>query len=175
MMINVAVIIVAMLVAVGFTGMCSFSPGEPENGPVQQVDAKSFLDLEARAVTFPVRYPVMPEGWTTNSARRSMIADAPAPVIGWVTPDQGYIQLTQTGAPLDDALADVDSSPRSYSRSVDVHGREAKIYSSDDRDVRDVWAVDNGDARFLVTGAGTDEEHRAVIEAAATTPPISVN
>ncbi len=175
MMLNVAIIIVTMLVVVGFTGLCSFSPGKPEKGPVQEVDAKAFLDLEARAVSFPVRYPQMPEGWTTNSARRSMIDNTPAPVVGWVTPDQGYIQLTQTGAPLDDAVRGLDSHQRSFTRSEDVKGTEAeaKVFHSDDKDVRDVWAVDAGDARLLVTGAGTDDEHRDVIEAALATPPIS--
>lgn len=173
MMINVAIIVVAMLVVVGFTGMCSFNPGAPEDGPVQKVDAKAFLDLEARAVDFPVRYPEMPEGWTTNSARRSVIGGAPAPVVGWVTPEQGYIQLTQTGAALDDAIAGADSSPRSFERSVDVGGTEARVYGSEDAEVRDVWAVDAGDVRLLVTGAGSDEEHSAVIARTLETEPIA--
>ena len=39
-------------------------------------------------------------------------------------------------------------------------------------DVRDLWAVDAGQSRFLVTGAGTEEEFRALIEAALTAAPL---
>lgn len=46
MMINVVIIIVAMLAVVGFTGLCTFNPGAPEQGPVQEVDARSFVELE---------------------------------------------------------------------------------------------------------------------------------
>ena len=45
-------IVVIMLVAVGATGLCTFNPGKPEQGPVQEVDARTFLDMEARSVNF---------------------------------------------------------------------------------------------------------------------------
>ncbi|WP_342319440.1 DUF4245 domain-containing protein [Corynebacterium mayonis] len=165
MLINVVLIVAIMLVVVGFTGMCSFNPGAPEQGPVQKVDAESFLGLEARGVNYPVRYPEMPQGWTTNSARRSMIDNAPAPVIGWVTPKKGYIQLTQTGAALADATASADHHPRELTRTVDVEGLSVQVYTSQDTDVRDMWAADLGDARILVTGAGTDEDFLEVVAA----------
>ncbi len=172
MLINVVVIVVSMLLVVGFTGLCSFDPGAPEQGPVQKVDAESFLKLEARAVNFPVRYPVMPEGWTTNSARRSMIHGAPAPVVGWVTPAESYIQLTQTGASLDEAVTQADQHPRSLARTEDVAGTPAQVYTSDDAEVRDVWAVDAGESRLLLTGAGDAEEFKLVISTALATAPL---
>ncbi|SDS24267.1 Protein of unknown function [Corynebacterium timonense] len=172
MAINMAIIVVAMLVVVGFTGLCTFNPGAPEGGPVQEVDAETFLGLEARAVDFPVRYPEMPEEWTTNSARRSVIEGDPAPVVGWVTPDQGYVQLTQTGAGVDEAVRGLDPHPREYDRSEPVGGAEARVYTSGDADVRDVWVVDDGDVRLVVTGAGTDEERREVITATLSSEPL---
>ena len=119
-------IVVIMLVAVGATGLCTFNPGKPEQGPVQEVDARTFLDMEARSVNFPVVYPEAPAGWVTNSARRAMIEQAPAPTVGWVTADGGYLQLTQTGAPLDKAVRGADQKPRELQRSVDVGGTEAQ-------------------------------------------------
>lgn len=174
MAINVVVIVAVMLLVVGASGLCSFNPGAPEQGPVQEVDAESFLGLEARAVDFPVRYPDMPEGWTTNSARRAMIGGAPAPVVGWVTPGEGYVQMTQTGAPLDDAVRELDAHPRQPLRTEQVGGVQAQVFGSDFDDVRDVWAVDAGDERLLVTGAATDEEFREVIAAAIDAAPIPV-
>ena len=170
---NMVLIVVIMLVAVGATGLCTFNPGKPEQGPVQEVDAATFLDLESRAVDFPVVYPQAPEGWVTNSARRSMIAQTPAPVVGWVTADGGFLQLTQTGAPLADAVQQADSRPRELARTEHIDGTEVQIYTSESADVRDLWAVDAGEARFLVTGAGTAEEFRALIAAALKATPIN--
>ena len=170
--INAALIVVLMLVAVGATGLCSFNPGAPEQGPVQEVDAETFLDLESRAVDFPVRYPAMPEGWITNSARRSMLAGQPAPVVGWVTPDRGFIQLTQTGLDAEAAIENADSKPRTLDRTVDVDGHPVEVFTSGEQDVRDLWVVDAGDARFVLTGAGEDREFEELIATALATAPI---
>lgn len=170
--INAVLIVVLMLVAVGATGLCSFNPGAPEQGPVQEVDAETFLDLESRAVDFPVRYPDMPEGWITNSARRAMLAGQPAPVVGWVTPDRGFIQLTQTGLDAEAAIENADSKPRTLDRTVEVDGHVVEVFASEEQDVRDLWVVDAGDARFVLTGAGEDREFEELIATALATAPI---
>lgn len=170
--INAVLIVVLMLVAVGATGLCSFNPGAPEQGPVQEVDAETFLDLESRAVDFPVRYPDMPEGWITNSARRAMLAGQPAPVVGWVTPDRGFIQLTQTGLDAEAAIENADSKPRTLDRTVEVDGHVVEVFASEEHDVRDLWVVDAGDARFVLTGAGEDREFEELIATALATAPI---
>ncbi len=171
MMINAALIAVLMIVAVGATGLCTYNPGAPEQGPVQEVDAETFLDLEARGVDFPVRYPQMPEGWITNSARRAMIAQQPAPVVGWITPDGGFIQLTQTGAAPDEALAASGGQARELARTVEVAGAQAEVYAAPDE--RDIWLVDAGDARFLLTGAGEDREFEEIIAESLSTAPLA--
>nr|WP_284523066.1 DUF4245 domain-containing protein [Corynebacterium aquatimens] len=57
MLLNVIVVVVLMLVGVGATGLCTYNPGRPEQGPVQEVDARTFLSLESRAVGFPCATP----------------------------------------------------------------------------------------------------------------------
>ena len=121
---------------------------------------------------FPVRYPEMPEGWITNSARRSMLAGQPAPVVGWVTPDRGFIQLTQTGLDAEAAIENADSKPRTLDRTVDVDGHPVEVFASEEQDVRDLWVVDAGDARFVLTGAGEDREFEELIATALATAPI---
>lgn len=177
MAINVAVIVLLMVGAVGFTGMCSFDPGRPENGPVQEVDGATFMGMEARAVEFPVRFPTMPEDWVNNSARRSTIGETPAPVVGWVTPQKGYLQLTQTDADVDTAVERVDSSPREKTGTqlIDVPGapgQEALIYSSPEHDVRDLWVVDLGDVRLLVKGEAPEEEFRELLATTISMQPL---
>lgn len=175
MFINVVIIVVMMLIGVGATGLCTYNPGRPENGPVQEVDARTFLSLESRATNFPIRYPEMPEGWVTNSARRTMIDQQPAPVVGWVTPAGGYLQMTQTGADLPTAIAAQDAASRPNERTVTVEDHDVQVRTSDDASVRPLWAVDAGDARFLITGAGSEDEFTALISAALKATPIDPN
>ena len=47
------------------------------------------------------------------------------------------------------------------------------MYSSDDRDVRDVWFVDLGDERILITGAAEAAEFRELIEMFAAAQPLA--
>lgn len=172
MVMSLLVIVVLMVVTVGATGLCTYEPGAPENGPVREVDARTFMGMEARATEFPVRLPENPEGWTTNSARRGQVEKTPAPVVGWVTAERGFIQLTQTGLPLDDAVRGVDPHPRELDRTLDVAGRQVEVHHSDESDVRDLWAVDMGDARLLFTGAAREEDFLTIIEATINSEPL---
>ncbi|STC70099.1 putative secreted protein [Corynebacterium pilosum] len=171
-LISMGVLLLLMFVAVGFTGMCTFNPGAPESGPVKEVDAKTFTEMEARGMNFPVRYPEMGEGWMTNSARRAMVSGEPAPVVGWVTPNEGYVAMTQTGVDLDSAVRGVDSDPREYESSTTIAGHEVQLYTSEHDDVRDLRVVDMGDSVLLFTGAGSDEEFHELIDTAVNTEPI---
>jgi len=172
MFLSLALIVVLMVVSVGATGLCTYEPGAPEGGPVREVDAHTFMGMEARASQFPVYLPADPEGWTPNSARRSYLNQTPAPVVGWVTADGGYIQMTQTDQPLDDAVKGIDDDPRQHDRTVDVAGQPVEVYHSDESDVRDLYAVDLGETRILYTGAASDEEFREIIEATVTSEPL---
>lgn len=165
-------IIVVMVAAVAFTGMCTFNQGAPENGPVQEVDAQQFLSLEARAMPYPVRAPAMPEGWVPNSARRQALAGEPASVVGWVIGTDGYIQLTQTGAAYDTAVAEYDADPRELARTLSVAGHEVAVWTSPESDVRDLWTVDLGDVRLLLSGAATEELFIEAIDTTIATTPL---
>lgn len=172
MALSLLVIVVLMVVSVGATGLCSYEPGAPENGPVREVDARTFMGMEARATSFPVRLPESPEGWITNSARRSQVEQTPAPVVGWVTDESGFIQLTQTAVPLADAVRGVDPHPRDLDRTITVAGEQVEVYHSEESDVRDLWAVDMGDARLLFSGAAREEDFLTIIEATVTSAPL---
>lgn len=172
MILSLAVIVVLMLVTVGATGLCSYEPGAPENGPVREVDAHTFMGLEARAASHPLRMPENPEGWVTNSARRGMVAEQPAAIVGWVTAEGGFIQLTQTSVPLDEAVREIDPDPRDLARTVTVAGQDVQVYQSEERDVRDLWAVDMGETTLLFTGAAPDEEFLTIIEDTVTAEPL---
>ena len=169
------VIIAVMALTVAFTGMCSLNPGRPENGPVQEVDARQFLDIEARGMAFPLRYPQMPDGWTTNSARRSSVDGAPAPVVGWVTAQGAYVQLLQTDRPLEDAVKDHDDYARKEQTSTSIAGADVHVYTSEEHDARVLWVADLGDVRLLVSGTAGETEYTQLMEATLKTAPIDAH
>lgn len=164
---------IVMVGAVGFTGMCSFNPGAPEQGQIPEVDASTFISMEARGMEFAVREPALPEGWVTNSARRSTVDDTPAPVIGYVTRDTGYLQLTQSGETVQDAVEGYDGRWRDFSESYELDGYTVEVYTSEADDVRDLRIVDLGDARVLASGAATDEEFNELLSSAIAAEPIT--
>lgn len=172
MILSLAVVVVLMVVSVGATGLCSYEPGVPENGPVREVDAHTFMGMEARAASYPLRMPENPEGWVTNSARRGQVAETPAAIVGWVTAEGGFIQLTQTPVPLAKAVREIDPHPRDLDRTVAVAGQDVEVYQSEERDVRDLWAVDMGETRLLFSGAAADEEFLTIIEDTVAAEPL---
>ncbi|WP_082353367.1 DUF4245 domain-containing protein [Corynebacterium deserti] len=176
MVLSLVVSAIVMFVAVGFTGMCTFNTGTPENGEVPSVDAATFMSMEARSMSdHATRLPETPEGWTTNSARRTQIDDTPASVVGYVTAEEGYIQLTQTGENVDDAVQGYDSRWRDLSETYGLDGHEVGIYTSEEDDVRDLRVMDLGDARIMVSGAATDEEFNELLTAVAEAEPLPTN
>lgn len=172
-MLSLIVTGVVMVGAVGFTGMCTYNPGAPEQGQVPEIDASTFISMEARGMDFAVREPVTPEGWVTNSARRAVVDDTPAPVIGYVTTDSGFLQMTQTGETVQDAVEGYDGRWRDFSEPYDLHGRTVEIYTSREKEVRDLRVLDLGDARILVSGAATDEEFNELLSAAIDADPLT--
>lgn len=171
---SLASIIIVMVLAVAFTGMCTFGRDTAENAHVNEVDAAAFLDLEARSVDFPVRLPDVPADWVANSARRGWVGNAPAPIVGWVIGKDGYVQLTQTGAPLAEAVDSADDKPRELSSTYQVGDTTVKLYTSTEADTRDLRVVDMGEVRFLITGAATTEQFDQLISTLAKTKPIVV-
>lgn len=156
-------ILLIVAVTIGFTGMCSFDRGNKDNAPIQRVDARTFLEMEARGADFAVRYPGEIESWQANSARRITIAKASAPVVGWVVNKDSYVQLAQTGVDKDQAIKRYDGNLRTRSGEHSLGGKVVEEYSSEDRDVRDIWVVDLGDARVIVSGAAPRAEFDRVI------------
>lgn len=161
---SVIVVVVLMLLFVGPTGMCSVDPENSDLAVNQEVDATDFLQREAQSSNIAIRIPDTPEGWYPNSARRTVLAGEPASVVGWVTTNDGYVQAMQTNAALDDAVESFDEYYRTEEDSEDIAGEKARIFRGDDSQARDIWAVDLGDVRLLVTGSADDDDYRALIE-----------
>nr|WP_255549558.1 DUF4245 domain-containing protein [Corynebacterium sp. TAE3-ERU12] len=171
MVLSLAVMAVLMVVFVGTTGLCSYHPGRPENGPVQEVDADAFVQMEASRVPYPVVLPDVPEGWVPNSARASVVAEHQATIIGFVTTEGDYIQLLQTDAPIDGLPSGTDA--RIASGTVNAGGAEWTISEGVDDNVRRTWTTDAGKVRYEIQGSANDDEYRTLAEATLGADPVA--
>lgn len=173
MLLSLAAMAVIMFIAVGTTGLCSFNPGRPEQGTIPRADVQSFLKQENQRAPYPVVEPRLPEGWTANSARAGMIGPHQTSIIGYVTPEDSYVQVLQTDAPAD-MLPDPDQAPRVDAGTMEAGGVTWQVSEGTEPNVRRTWVADLGDVRVEIQGSASDEMYRtlaeAVVEAHAAAP-----
>lgn len=168
---SLGVTVIAMLAVVGATGLCTINP-ESSHEAEQEVDAQTFLEMEARVGDTAVRSPQMPEGWKPNAARRAIVAGENAPRVSWVTDSQSYVESTQTAVSVDDALTGYDSKYRPESTTRQVDGVDVVVASSAEEDVRRLWVVDLGDERLIITGAAEDTDFETAVRAFLQAKPL---
>ena len=169
---TVGVILIMMFLAVGATGLCSINP--EKSGPVQNVDAATFLEMEARGSGAVIREPDMPEGWQPTAARRKQIGGESGAVVSWLTTNEGYVESAQTQLALGDVPGAYDSNYRANFEQREVAGQDVEILSSDDKDVRPLWIADLGDARLVLTGSASDADYEAALTAFAEAEPLQI-
>lgn len=175
MMLSLGVIVVGMLAVVGGTGLCTINPETSDLSAVREVDGEAFLDLEARAAQgAAIRIPDVPEDWVANSARRASVAQSPSSVVGWITPQEGYLSSWQTQVSLDDALAGFDEHFREQIETINIDGQDVIVASTEERNVRDVWAFDMEDERVLLSGTASEEEFTELVRAFLAVDPVEI-
>ena len=168
--ISLGVLLFAMFLTVGFTGLCSFNPGPADqSGPVQEVDARTFLTMEASSVDYEIVDPVMPEGWVPNSARRTQVGAQPGSLVGWVIDGERYISLTQTSAEVDDA-AKMGDEPREEAGTEDIGGQQWQKFTGEE--TRPLWVADRGDHRLILEAMASEDELRIAAERVAQAKPV---
>ena len=167
---TLVVIGVAMILTIGFTGLCSFNPGKPENGPVREVDSSTFLKMEANRVSYPVVSPEVPEGWTPNSNRAGNINGEQSTVLGYVTPVGAFLQITQTAVAADKLPA--DGKARTENGVADVDGNQWKKYEPVDDNDRPVWVGTIGKTSVMLEGTAPEAEFEELARAAQKAKPI---
>ena len=70
---SIAPLVLACIVLAGLLGMCSFQASGPGKGPAPSYDAPAALQADADALKIPIRLPLLPEGWQSNSGSRQGI------------------------------------------------------------------------------------------------------
>lgn len=159
-----------MIVTIGFTGLCSFNPGAPENGPVREVDPTTFLQMEANRVSYPVVQPEVPDTWTPNSNRAGSINGEQTTIVGYVTEVGAFLEITQTAIPVDKLPA--DGKARTENGSANIDGNIWKKYQPVDENDRPVWVGKVGATSVILEGTAPENEFEALARATQQATPI---
>ncbi len=183
---SIAPLVLACIVLAGVVGMCSFSPGGLNQGPVPSYDAAGALNADAQTLGFPVRLPRLPDGWKANSGGRGGISDgrsdpatgqklrAVTSIVGFISPSGEYLRLTQSNA--DEAkLVNAVHASMYPTGAVDVNGVRWITYQGDGG-VEPIWttrlASPAGSEQVAITGAGSVDEFRTLAAATQTQQPL---
>ncbi|CAM4427069.1 hypothetical protein MB901379_03822 [Mycobacterium basiliense] len=189
---SLAPLVVGCILLAGLVGMCSFQPGGTNRGTVPAYDAAKALQADAATLGFPVRLPVLPAGWISNSGGRGGIADgrtdpttghrlhAATSVVGYISPTGMYLSLTQSNADEDKLVGSIH--PEMYpTGTVDVLGTSWVVYQGADSKgaVEPVWTTSltssAGDTQVAITGAGSDDEFSTLAAATQSQAPLPVS
>jgi hypothetical protein len=174
LLLSLLTLALGVLLVGGLAGQCSFSPGGPDAGDatVPTVDADAELRRMARAVSFPVRAPRLPPGWRSTSADVDRVGQgrgAPAAVrVGWLTPGDGYLRLSQSSATVADLVGFETGSRAPATGTVRAGDREWTVYAGQRGEP--AWVLDLGTVRLLLTGSAAEPELRTLATATLTAP-----
>ncbi|WP_262490856.1 DUF4245 domain-containing protein [Mycobacterium simiae] len=185
-------LVAGCILLAGMVGMCTFAPGGTNRGRVPSYNAAAALRADALTLGFPIRLPVLPPGWQSNSGGRSGIEDgrtdpvsrqrlnAAASTVGYLSPTGMYVSLTQSNADEDKLIGSIH--PGMYpTGTVEVAGTSWVVYQGADQDraLEPVWTTrltgPAGAAQIAVTGAGSADQFRTLAVATQSQPPLPAN
>jgi len=189
---SLAPLVIACIVLAGMLGMCSFQAGGPGPGPVPDYDAPAALQADADALKIPIRLPVLPQGWQSNSGSRKGIdggrtdpashqpARAVSSTVGYLAPSGMYVSLTQSNADEDKLVASIDTDLYPTG-TQDVDGVKWVVYQgagADGKKAEPLWTTrlngPGGPAQIAITGAAGTDEYRTLAAATQKASPLSV-
>jgi hypothetical protein len=168
---SLAPLVLACIVLAGLVGMCSFQPTGPHSGPPPSFDAAAALRADAAQLGFPVRVPQLPDDWHANSGRRGNFDAARTSTIGYLTPGNHYLSLTQSNGSEQQVVASIsrDLHPTGV-QSVD--GVTWVVYEGADEPVWTGQLDGPGRTQIAITGSGDAEEFRTLAAATQHQQPL---
>jgi hypothetical protein len=184
---SIAPLVLACIVLAGVLGMCSFQTGGPGKGPAPDYDASAALQADADALKIPIRLPLLPDGWQSNSGSRKGIdggrtdpasgqpVRAVSSTVGYLAPSGMYLSLTQSNADEDKLVASINTDLYPTG-AADVGGVKWVVYERGD-DAEPVWTTrlngPGGPAQIAITGGAGTDEYRTLAAATQTASPLT--
>lgn len=180
-------IVAACVVLAGMVGMCTFRLGPTNRGPVPSYDVAAALRADAATLGFPIRLPLLPEGWRPNSGSRGGIDNgrtdpsmgqqlrAVTSTVGYLSPTGMYLSVTQSNADEAKLVASIHSAMYPIG-TVEIDGTAWVIYQGESSEP--VWTTrlvsPLGSAQIAITGAGHVEQFRTLAAATQSQQPLPV-
>lgn len=166
-------LVLFMVVIAAIARSCSFSPGGPTAGPVPQFDVDAALAFDAAELDFPIRNPVVPDSWQSNSGSRGTATGnggGDVSTVGYITDAGRYLQLSQSSATEESLVPWVAGDSRASTGVDDVGGNQWVQYAEEG--VEPIWITNLGDVRVLVTGSGSADEFTTLATAVGEASPL---
>lgn len=167
------ILLAVVLVIGGLSHGFSFAPGGPTVDPtgIPVVDAPAELRGLASSVPYPLRVPVTPPGWRSNSVAEDRVTgtDRTDTRVGYLTTQSQYLQLLQTDA-TEDALLAAQPGSRTLAAQgpQTVAGQEWVVYGTEPGEpiwIADIATPGGASVRVLISGSGTAEDYRTLATA----------
>ena len=161
----IPLVIICLLVA-WIAGSCAFRPGGPSTGQIPQYDAQLAVGAQARQVSFPLRLPATPEGWTTNSGATDQIENSNGAVavnVGYITDRTTYLRLTQSGLAADMLLQFTGTGSRTITGEEVIGDQIWAEFTG--TDAEPVWVAQLPGSSVSITGSGSPAEFARLAEA----------
>ncbi|HVU73010.1 MAG TPA: DUF4245 domain-containing protein [Mycobacteriales bacterium] len=159
---SLAVVIVGIAVIFGSIAFAAYRyHGKPQLEDVS-TGASSTFDIARAQASFPLLAPpVEPAGWTLTSLRWDGGKPGVPQVLhaGWVTPDERFVDLEESGSDVAPLLAAYVKDPQP-APPVTVEGRAWTV--STNHDGSQTWVAHEGARWIGLTGGGTPAELRVI-------------
>lgn len=161
------------LIVAGIAGSCSFRPNGPSTGEIPQYNAQVAVASQARQVSFPLRLPATPEGWTTNSGGTEHVANSDGGIavnVGYITDRTVYLRLSQSNLPADMLLQLSTNGGRTVTGEQVTGGITWAEFSGEGSDT--VWVAQLPTSSVSITSGGSPAEFTKLAEAFAAAAPL---
>ncbi|MBJ8342701.1 DUF4245 domain-containing protein [Antrihabitans sp. YC3-6] len=163
-------LVLLCLAIAGIASQCSFSPGGPKPGPVPTIDVDAVSQVDARELGFPIRKPVLPDGWQPNSAERVQVpGGSVSSRIGYVSPNGRYVEIHQSNASEDALVRKVVGESTAVGTET-IGTRKWVVYGGEGE--KRAWFANFGDASILIAGGATAAEFAEVAQAIGDATPL---
>ncbi|MBF6210783.1 DUF4245 domain-containing protein [Nocardia puris] len=165
-------LVLIVVVFAGLASQCTFAAQGPTPGQIPNFDVDAALGSDARTLSFPIRNPDLPEGWTPNSGRRDTITGeggGAVSVVGFLTPQGRYMQVAQSSA-TEESFARFLLGSRYATGAEQIGEQKWVVYTEPTEET--AWIADFGDARIVIKGAGNDESFTTLATALTNATPL---
>ncbi len=151
----VPLLLICVVIA-GVAGSCTWGFGsQAAEQRIPDFDSAAALRADAQTMPFPIREPVVPADWKSNSGSTGTAGNSLVSNVGWIAGSGAYVQLSQSAATEEQLVRVAGGDDVIGTGTREAGGRTWVTYENPETH-RKVWATDLGDVRIAVVSRGDD-------------------